>query len=388
MKQPLFRQTTPRRQENPQADTANAISLYIHIPFCVRKCNYCAFYSVPKNSSELNSAYRYDLIAQARAIAPFERRVVKSIYFGGGTPSLLGAAPLARILAHLKMDFNCAEDAEITVEVNPKTVDLEDLHRLRRGGFNRISIGMQSSNDAELAMLGRIHTFSDVKECVQNAREAGFENISLDLLFGLPEQSLDTFRKSLTDAFAFSPEHLSVYSLQIEDGTPFCVNRDSLHLPTEEEEEAQYELLCTLARKNGYEHYEISSFAKDGHYSRHNLHYWQRGEYLGFGAAAHSHWNGKRFANPPDIFAGSREFALEEAYKKAERMDETEMLEEEIMLGLRTSFGIPARLVGEGRTECVERMISLGLMGRRGDRIFLTERGWRVSNAVIGQLLV
>lgn len=361
------------------------LSLYVHLPFCVRKCNYCGFYSLPAVSEDIKDAYRQAMKTQAVSFLPFEQREVQSVYFGGGTPSLFGASRLCDLLDFLRGHYKLADGAEITVEVNPKTADRNTLQALKSAGVNRLSVGMQSSNDAELSMLGRIHTFSDVKKCVRNAREAGFSNISLDLLFGLPDQSIDIFRQSLCDAFALEPTHLSVYSLQVEDGTPFFDRRASLHLPTEEQEEAQYDLLCALAREHGFEHYEISSFAKNGHYSRHNLHYWRRGEYLGFGAAAHSHWNGKRFSNAPDLHAYISDPLGANDYKKAERIDETEMLEEDILLGLRTSFGIPAHLVS---AEHAERMLALFLMERCGENIRLTERGWRVSNAVIGQLLV
>ena len=361
----------------------NGISLYLHIPFCVRKCNYCAFYSLPGVTEDTKDAYLEALEKQADSFP--EHREVCSVYFGGGTPSLFGAGRLSELLAFLRTRFFIREDAEITLEVNPGTVDLPFLQEVKQAGFNRLSIGMQSGCDKELAFLGRIHTADMVRDCVANAREAGFDNISLDLIFALPGQSKETFASSLDTAFALRPDHLSVYSLQLEEGTPFFAQRTSLTFPTEEEEEGQYQLLCQKAREAGFEHYEISSFAKDGKYSRHNLHYWQRGEYLGFGPAAHSHWNGKRFSNHPDLEGYLADPLGCNDYKKAERIDETESWEEDVMLGLRTSFGIPAHLVP---THPVERMISLGLMVRRGENVALTETGFRVSNAVIGQLLL
>lgn len=363
----------------------NKLTLYIHLPFCVRKCSYCAFYSVPRADETTKDSYLQALKAQAAAFAPYEQRAASSVYFGGGTPSLFGAGRICDLLGFLRTQYSIDADAEITVEVNPATVSYDDLCAMKSAGVNRLSIGMQSSCDGELAMLGRIHSFADVKACVVLARKAGFDNLSLDLLFALPDQTMERFERSVRDAAALQPEHLSVYSLQVEEGTPFCARREELHLPSEEEEEKQYALLCALAREYGYEHYEISSFAKDGHYSRHNLHYWRRGEYLGFGAAAHSHWCGKRFATAPDIASFINDPASFDAFKRAERMDEAEMAEEDIFLGLRTSFGIPAEWVNEAK---VARMVGLGLMGTRDGNVFLTERGFRVSNAVIGQLLV
>ncbi len=361
----------------------STVSLYLHIPFCVQKCNYCAFYSLPGVEETTKDNYLQALMRQADSFP--EHRQVKSVYFGGGTPSLFGAERLKSMLDYLRTHFFIREDAEITLEVNPGTVDFPFLQTVRAAGFNRLSVGMQSGCDKELAFLGRIHTAEMVKTCMEDARQAGFDNISLDLIFALPGQSREQFADSLRYAFSMQPEHLSVYSLQLEEGTPFFDHRHALTFPTEEQEESQYDLLCSMARDAGYEHYEISSFAKNEHYSMHNLHYWQRGEYLGFGPAAHSHWNGKRFSNHPNLAGYIADPLGCNDYKKAERIDETEMWEEDVLLGLRTSFGIPAHTVPAAP---VERMISLGLMARRGDNVCLTERGWRVSNAVIGQLLL
>lgn len=365
------------KQMDPQG-----ISLYYHFPFCLRKCRYCAFYSVAKTEEALLDAYLQALCLQTRSVK--EERQVVSIYFGGGTPSLFGAHRLCALLDVIREKFTVVPDAEVTVEVNPATADEAFFRALWEAGCNRISVGMQSSNDGELRMLGRTHTFADVQTCLADARKAGFTDVSLDLLFALPGQTKETFRQSLCDAFALAPTHLSVYSLQLEEGTVFYRQRQTLSFPTEDEEEAQYDLLCALAAEHGYEHYEISSFAREGHYARHNLRYWQRGEYLGFGPAAHSHWNGKRFSNTADLHAYLADPTGANDYAAAERISEAEALEETILLGLRTSFGIPARLV---HCERVERLCALGLLLQRGDRVALTERGWRVSNAVIGQLL-
>ncbi len=358
------------------------ISLYYHFPFCVRKCRYCAFYSVPAASGQEMEAYLAALRKQTLSVP--ESREVVSVYFGGGTPSLFGAERLCRLLEQIDAHFRLAPDAEITVEVNPGTTDKPFFRALKRAGVNRLSVGMQSSDDEELRMLGRIHTFADVQRCVFEAREALFDNLSLDLLFALPGQTTQIFRRSLCDAFALAPEHLSVYSLQLEEGTAFFHHRKTLCFPNEEEEEAQYALLCELAQEHAYLHYEISSFAKSNRESRHNLRYWQRGEYLGFGAAAHSFWNGKRFSNTSDLHAYLSNPLGANDYHTAETLSETEVLEEEILLGLRTSTGIPARLVSAERAD---RMVALGLMDRRDGRVVLTERGWRVSNAVIGFLI-
>ena len=358
-------------------------SLYFHFPFCTRKCNYCAFYSVPWVSEAQKDAYLDALKTQALSFG--ETRPVPSVYFGGGTPTNFGVSRLTDLLCFVREHFSLTPDVEITLEANPADVSPADLQTLRNAGFNRLSIGMQSSDDALLKSLGRRHTFADTRATVEAAREAGFRNLSLDLLFALPGQTLPGLETSVRDALSLCPEHISAYSLQLEEGTAFYQTRETLSFPTEDEEEAQYDALCSLLANAGYRHYEISSFAKEGFRSRHNLRYWDRGDYLGIGAAAHSFWNGKRFSNVPDLKAYLASPLTANDYKKAERIDETEAWEETVMLGLRTDEGIPASLVS---SEHISRLVSLGLLAQKGDHVALTERGWRVSNAVIGQLLL
>lgn len=370
------------------ADTArDTVSLYFHLPFCRRKCRYCAFFSRAGVTEEEKDAY---LRAMETQLCSFpETRQVATVYFGGGTPPLFGIERIEKLLHTVRTHFSLADDAEITLETNPSALSEAEeqtlFRRLQNAGVNRLSIGMQSSSDRELQLLGRTHTFADVQRCVADARAAGLDNLSLDLLFALPEQTTEQFRCSLQAAFDLAPEHLSVYSLQLEEGTAFFRERAQLHFPDEETEEAQYDLLCAMAAQNGFAHYEISSFAKPGMYSRHNLRYWLRGDYLGIGAGAHSFWCGKRFSNRPDLQAYQQDPLHSNDYAAAERIDQTEAQEEAIMLGLRTSYGIPASLV---RAERIERMASLGLLQHCGDRVACTERGWRVSNAVIGNLLL
>ena len=359
------------------------LSLYFHFPFCVRKCNYCAFYSVPWASEAQKDAYLDALKTQSLSFGEF--RPVPSVYFGGGTPTNFGVSRLADLLAFIREHFSLTPDCEITLEANPADVSPADLQTLREAGFNRLSIGMQTSDDALLKSLGRRHTFADTLATVNAARAAGFANLSLDLLFALPGQTLAGFTRSVRDALSLSPEHISAYSLQLEEGTAFYQKRDALVFPTEDEEEAQYDALCALLADAGFRHYEISSFAKEGFRSRHNLRYWERGDYLGIGAAAHSFWNGKRFSNSPDLLAYLASPLTANNYKAAERIDETEAWEESVMLGLRTDEGIPETLVSP---EHVSRLVSLGLLTQKDGNIALTERGWRVSNAVIGQLLL
>lgn len=360
----------------------DTIALYFHIPFCSRKCTYCAFYSVAGATDEDKDAYLEALITQMHSFP--EVRPVSSVYFGGGTPNLFGASRITHLLKEANSLFSICDHCETTVEVNPGSVCLEDLKLLRQSGVNRLSIGMQSSDDDLLRFLGRQHSFRDTCECVENARRAGFGNLSLDLLFGLPHQTESQFRSTLLDALGLAPEHFSVYSIQVEEGTPLYQNRNRLSFPTEEEEEREYAVLCQEMAKAGYIHYEISSFSKEGFHSMHNMHYWMRGDYLGFGPAAHSFWNGKRFSNHPDLKEFIRAPLSTNDYSLVERISEEEAIEEEVLLGLRTNLGIPAYLVPERK---VKQLCEFGYLRMDGDRVVMTEIGWRVSNAVIGQLL-
>lgn len=359
------------------------IALYFHIPFCVRKCIYCAFYSVTGIKETDKHNYLKALLAQMKSFP--ESRPVSSIYFGGGTPNLFGAERIAALLEEVRNQFAVCDDCEITVEINPDSVKESELGVLRRSGVNRLSIGMQSSDPALLRFLGRRHSFADTRKCFESARNVGFRNISLDLLFGLPNQTKSQFCQSLSDAFELGPEHFSVYSIQVEKGTPLYVNRSKLSFPSETEEEEEYNDLCKEMIKKEYVHYEISSFAKGNAFSKHNMHYWMRGDYIGFGPGAHSFWNGKRFSNFPDLQRFMREPLSLSDYPAAERITEEEAIEEEIMLGLRTINGIPAHLVSK---EKVNWLCDLGYLRVENDRVIMTERGWRVSNAVIGQLIV
>ena len=256
---------------------------------------------------------------------------------------------------------------------------------LQKSGVNRLSIGMQSSDDRLLRFLGRKHVFSDVCACVDHARQAGLNNLSLDLLFGLPQQTEAHFQKSLEDAFQLNPDHFSVYSIQVEEGTPLFQKQKGYVFPTEEEEEREYNDLCREMANAGFTHYEVSSFAKEGFQSKHNMHYWKRGEYLGFGPAAHSFWNGKRFSNVADLNAYLQSPCSANDYAAAERISEEEAIEEEVMLGLRTNLGVDADLVPDLQ---VNRLCALGYLRKKDNRVIMTESGWRVSNAVIGQLLM
>ena len=366
------------------------LGLYIHIPFCVKKCNYCDFCSFP-SKKEVYSQYVNALCEQIGAQRE-DPRPVDSVFFGGGTPSLLSEGDFSRIFAALREKYAFCEDAEITVEANPGTVTKKKLSALRSLGVNRLSMGLQSAEDTELALLGRIHTYADFLESYRAAREAGFQNINIDLMFAIPGQTLKSLEKTLSCVLSLRPSHISAYGLIIEEKTPFGRQRESLALPGDDAEAQMYDLICKTLGDSGYLHYEISNFAMQGKQCRHNLRYWQGGDYLGFGLAAHSLYKGERLEMTEDMTAYLSDPASVLACVERSAEDERE---EYIMLGLRTSFGISLseyrRRFGAdflaGREQKLSLYRRLGYLSFDGDRVFLTERGFFVSNALLCELI-
>lgn len=361
---------------------SDSVALYYHIPFCKRKCIYCAFYSVPWATEEVKDAYLFALLKQTASFP--EPREITSVYFGGGTPNLFGPRRLDKLLSEISKRFHLTEDCEISMELNPGISCFEDLHAYHMAGVNRLSIGMQSSDDDTLTLLGRNHTFLDTVNCMNDARKEGYGNISLDLMFALPGMDCGKFEKTLSDALNLEPEHISAYSLQLEEGTPLFMAKHNYIFPDEDEEEREYQLLCSRTGGAGYRHYEISSFARNDHVSRHNMHYWQCRDYIGFGPAAHSYWNGKRFSNKADIKEYIKEPLISNDYDSAESLSEEEVIEEQIMLGLRTDEGVKASLLSKKK---VSILMEKGYLFLNDNRVRITERGWRVSNSIIGFLL-
>ena len=317
--------------------------------------------------------------------------LVNTVYFGGGTPTLLSAEQFSQIFGALHRSCHFAEDCEITCECNPATADLEKLRALREMGVNRLSIGLQSVHNEELRRIGRIHSYEDFLQTFHDARRAGFDNISVDLMYALPEQSLCGFEESLTKLSELSPEHISVYGLKIEDGTPFAQMRHSLILPDEDLEYEMYLACSRVLARYGYHKYEISNFSKVGYESRHNLRYWQGEEYLGFGVAAHSYFLGERFGNSRDLtaFLRGEEILQEQSY-----LTKSDLQNEYIMLRLRLSegiderefeqrFGISLRSIAPD----LDRWIKGGLLKESQGRIAFTDRGFFVSNAILSELL-
>ncbi len=273
------------------------LGLYIHIPFCISKCAYCDFFSVPCKDDELIEKYISALCSHIDEYKCQTRQyTVDTIYLGGGTPSLLSEKHMNTLLKKIYSCFGVAKNAEISAEVNPGTIDLKKLKAYRKAGINRLSIGTQSFAEADLSRCGRIHSVNDNFAAVSDARKAGFENISLDIMFGLPDQNIAGALENLNTALKLNPEHISLYGLTLEEGTPFFDIKDELNLPNESCDSEMYFSSVNLLRECGYYQYEISNFAKKDRYCRHNIKYWDCEEYLGLGPGAHSYFGGKRFS--------------------------------------------------------------------------------------------
>ncbi len=376
------------------------LGIYIHIPFCKSKCGYCDFCSHPPESEREIERYLNALMLNMQDFsAAAQGCSVDTVYIGGGTPTLLAPKQLHALLDCVRDAFDVEKDAEITAEANPGTVDRRALRALRKSGVNRISFGLQSANDAELRALGRIHTRADFEKSYADARQAGFENINIDLMYGIPYQTRESFAKTLDFVRALSPEHLSVYGLKIEEGTPFYARRDSLPLPDEETEYKLYLDAHRTLSDAGFEHYEVSNFARRGFRSRHNLRYWLDENYLGFGVAAHSYFNNQRYAYVSDMDAYIRE--MESPRDMAGILSECTDIDvftketEYVMLRLRLFEGLSldAYKATFGRDflakygKKLERYIAGGFMHAKVGRIAFTVKGMYVSNYILSDLL-
>ncbi len=318
--------------------------IYIHIPFCIKKCAYCDFNSYP-DIRDMSYSFGKAVISEIKN-SPYKNKRIDTVYIGGGTPTCIDENILIDILAAVRESFDVADSAEITVECNPGTADFKKLLALRRAGIDRLSIGCQSADDMLLKKIGRIHTFEDFTNCFFDARRAGFENISVDLMFGLPGQTSGIWRDTLRKITEIGPEHISAYSLKIEEGTPFfeMKSRGKLSVPDDDANREMYDTAVELLNDRGYCRYEISNFSKAGFESLHNLIYWTLGEYIGFGAGAHSFAGGRRFSNPLGV-SDYIEFVSSggRAEDGAERESETDLMCEFMFLGLRLDRGVSER---------------------------------------------
>ncbi len=388
-------------KNNPDGGRGNSLpplELYLHIPFCIRKCNYCDFLSAP---AELSVQVRYmkalgaELAGRSAEAADHE---VRSVFLGGGTPSVVPAEEIRYLLDLIREHYHVSADAEISMEVNPGTVDKEKLAVYRSAGINRLSIGLQSAVEEELRVLGRIHTFSQFLETYEAAREAGFTNVNVDLMSALPGQTLASYQRTLETVLALRPlpEHLSAYSLIVEEGTPFARLQEQgcLALPDEDEDRLMYERTGELLARAGYHRYEISNYALPGYECRHNTGYWIRVEYLGFGIGAASLWQETRFSNAPSL----------EAYLKSpldvrtppEVLTTQAQMEETLFLGLRLSRGITNtdfqrrfhHSLPEIYAPVIAQNVRDALLDWDGEHLRLTLRGIDLSNYVLAQFLL
>lgn len=379
------------------------IGLYIHIPFCKQKCSYCDFCSYANKESfikrYIQCVLKEIIEVENNNKIDFENGkddlfLVKTIYIGGGTPSLIDSKYIVQIIEDIKLNFEIDEKAEITIEVNPGTVTLEKLEDYKRAGINRLSIGLQSTHEHLLKEIGRIHTYLDFLDTFRFAREAGFENINVDLMIGIPNQTLEEVKDSIEEIVSMEPEHISVYSLILEENTPlFKKVEEGLELPNEDLERKMYWAVKQTLEQNNYIHYEISNFAKKGYESKHNLDCWNQKEYIGFGIAAHSYTNGIRYSNIENIeqyIKNYDEDKTEENLVFHEKQDMEAMQKEYMLLGLRKIDGVS---IQEFKIKFVanpvflyhselEKLVNEELLEIDGDQIKLTNKGLDLANIV------
>ena len=381
----------PNRNKKP-------LGIYVHIPFCRSKCAYCDFYSIAckKPDEELMDRYTRAICDHIKEAGSLARNYqVDTIYFGGGTPSFFGAAGLATILAAIRRCFSVDTNAEITFEANPDSVDDKLLRRLRGEGFNRVSLGVQCADNDTLKTIGRPHNFSQAAAAVEKIRRAGYTNLSLDLIYGLPGQNLNTWMETLERVMDLNPEHISCYGLKLEEGTPLHTRRKQYVLPDDDDQAEMYLTAVDMLTARGFRQYEISNFARKGLYSRHNMRYWTGMEYLGFGPDASSDFAGKRFKMIRDLEGYIR--GIEENGQVVEEVEEIPLREragEYLMLRLRTAGGINGAdyerrylLPFAPLEEALEIQAKHGCAVKAEDgRWRLTPKGFLISNTIISEL--
>lgn len=372
----------------------NKLELYIHIPFCVRKCAYCDFLSGPANE-ETREEY-VKLLCEEICLAKEKTNgyLVSTIFFGGGTPSILEGSQMKRIMNVVKETFDISDDCEISMEMNPGTVNEEKLQAYYESGINRLSIGLQSVHNEELKMLGRIHSYEEFLESYHMARKAGFQNINVDLISAIPGQTVESWEETLQTIIDLNPEHISAYSLIIEEGTPFYekYGEDDSELPSEDDERTIYWRTKELMAKAGYARYEISNYAKEGKQCQHNIGYWNRTPYLGFGIGAASFFAHTRYTNPEKTLDWKESF--EEKYH-GEALSREDEMEEFMFLGLRMMKGVSKEefkiqfgsSIEEVYGKQIEKLKEENLLEECAERIFLTEKGIDVSNTVFVEFL-
>ena len=364
------------------------LGLYIHIPFCKQKCSYCDFISYSNKNNLVEKyidALKQEIKEKAKKLNEYE---ITTIYIGGGTPSYIESKYIVEVLETIKQNYKISKNAEITIEVNPGTATEEKLQEYIKTGINRISLGLQSCNDILLNLIGRIHSYEEFLNTYKIARKVGFKNINVDLMIGLPNQNLEDVKDSLEKIIGLNPEHISIYSLIVEEETPIerKIEKGEIKLPNEELERKEYWKVKKTLEKFGYKHYEISNFAKQGHESKHNVNCWEQKEYIGFGLAAHSYINKKRFSNVEKI----EEYIEKKEPIIHEIQDIENQKKEYMLLGLRKINGIKisdfknkfgCNPIMEFKDE-LNKLVEKGLLEIDLDEIRLTKKGIDLANIV------
>ena len=387
--------------KNKNFSTKQTLGIYVHIPFCVQKCRYCDFCSLPGSSAALQQQYmnalKKDILQTGKL---YSDMTVDTVYFGGGTPTCVSSDLLVDTVKTIKNAFCVSYDSEITIECNPATADESSFLRLLNGGFNRLSMGLQSIHDKELQALGRIHSLSDFENTFFAARRAGFGNINIDLMYGIPLQTENSFEQTLQAVIAYKPEHISAYALKIEPGTDFYKKKETLLLPDEDCEYNMYRRMADFLPKQSYGHYEISNYARSGKESKHNLKYWSLDSYIGFGTAAHSLIGYTRYVAVPSVASYISGISEETesrhtVYQIEETLDDKALCEEYIMMRLRLSQGLsPSAFLEkfgyplpEKYVRRIQPFLNTEYMSWENGAYALSDSGMYVSNYILTELL-
>ena len=374
------------------------LGLYIHVPFCKQKCNYCDFYSLGCSESKIPEYVSALCKHMEREASRYKDYEIDTVFFGGGTPSLIAPNDFERLTNQMKKCFHITQGAEFSIEANPGTLSREKLNCYKKCGVNRLSIGLQSTDDGCLKALGRIHTLEEFKSSYFLARQCGFDNINVDVMYGLPDQTLRDLEKTITDVCEFNPEHVSAYCLKIEENTPFYNLRQTLVLPSDDEESQMYFALCDRLEKNGYLQYEISNFAKKGARCVHNLKYWLSEEYVGFGPSAHSYFQGKRYYYENSLENYIKTLDCVDNLPERIYEEDTELSvngkDEYVMLKMRLSDGVNEKEFFDrfgtsfiSEYSDILKYVSDGFVKYENGAYSFTPKGFFVSNHILSKIL-
>ena len=351
------------------------LNIYIHIPFCFAKCPYCAFFSCTNCESEYENYFQSLNKEITSNSKKYKDREIETIYIGGGTPNLVPTQYITQLIENIKKNFNISPDIEITIELYPQYITKEALEEYQKVGINRLSLGLQSASNEDLNLLSRRYTFEEFKEKYELAKNLGFKDIGIDLIFGYPGHTLDKWKKTLNKVIDLDIQHISCYSLEIEEGTPYgkLYEVDKLNLPTEKENRDMYHYTCEYLEENGFKQYEISNFSKPGYECKHNLNFWNYEDYLGLGAGAYSRVDNVKFNNPESV----EEYIDNKMGINMEAIDEELKKKEQLILGLRLNKGVMYD----------EKYFDSEYMEKEENRMVLNEKGRDFYNTVISNIL-